>query len=283
MPGFDALNADFKISLTINQLATKTYSAYIRQVAAFCLHFKCLPDYCSQKQINSYLALLATKSQGPSATTLKQTVYALKYYFKNICKVEHPPVFPNIIQRKSLPVVLSQRECKILFRTPSNLKHRVILSLIYSAGLRISEATSLLISDIDFDRKTIMVRNGKGNKDRCLPLAEVMIVGLNKYLSAYRPKSFLFYSFQTSVRYSIRSVQKIMSDALQKAQINKPGASVHSLRHSFATHLLENGTNIVQIQGLMGHNDITTTLIYTKLVHQNLHAVKSPLDTLYGL
>lgn len=179
--------------------------------------------------------------------------------------------------------MLSQRECKILFKTPSNLKHRVILSLIYSAGLRISEATALLISDIDFDRKTITVRKGKGNKDRCLPLATALIVGLNKYLSRYRPTGFLFYSYQNNVRYSTRSIQQIMSAALQKAQINKPGASVHSLRHSFATHLLENGTNIVQIQGLMGHSDIATTLIYTKLVSENLHAVKSPFDTLYGL
>jgi integrase/recombinase XerD len=179
--------------------------------------------------------------------------------------------------------VLSQRECKILFKTPSNLKHRVILSLIYSAGLRISEATALLISDIDFDRKTITVRKGKGNKDRCLPLATALIIGLNKYLIRYQPNSFLFYSYQNNLRYSTRSIQQIMSAALQKALINKPGASVHSLRHSFATHLLENGANIVQIQGLMGHNDITTTLIYTKLVNQNLHAVKSPFDTLYGL
>ncbi len=163
-----------------------------------------------------------------------------------------------------------------------NLKHRAILTLTYSAGLRVSEVCKIRINDIDFDRLTITIRQGKGNKDRCLPLAELMKKGLLKYLSAYKPTGFLFYGIAgKKYPYSVRSVQEILSKALKNANIQKPGACVHTLRHSFATHLLENGTNIVKIQQLMGHSSIQTTMIYTRLVNAYYGKVVSPLDSLY--
>ena len=195
---------------------------------------------------------------------------------------ENLPILPEVIQRYGLPVVLSQAECKRLFVAPSYLKHRIALMLIYSAGLRISEAVKLKISDIDFDRQTIMVRDGKGLKDRCLPLSKVIALGLVKYLAEFKPQNWLFNSNKIGNPYSRRSIQSVMQQSIAKAQIDKPKASVHSLRHSFATHLLENGVNIVTVQTLMGHSKIETTLVYLQLLSRNTQSVKSPLDSLYG-
>lgn len=246
-----------------------------------CLHFNCLPLALSQGQIDEYLADVISKSQGKSAMVFKQTVFGLKYYFKHIVR-QTAPILPEVITRKSLPVVLSQTECKRLFIALSNLKHRIILSLIYSGGLRISEAINLKLYDVDFDRMTITVRNGKGNKDRCLPLSKVLAGGLKKYLISFEPKIYLINSRQKGIPYSVRSIQEVMKKAVIKACIDKPGLCVHSLRHSFATHLIENGVNIVTIQAMMGHAQIQSTLVYLQLVTRNLEAIKSPLDSLYG-
>jgi site-specific recombinase XerD len=157
------------------------------------------------------------------------------------------------------------------------------LALIYSAGLRISEAVKLQMADIDFDRKTIMIRDGKGMKDRCLPLSSFLAKGLLKYLDEFKPKTWLLNSHVKGKPYSTRSIQAVMQQAIAKAGIKKPKASVHSLRHSFATHLLENGTNIMAVKTLMGHSKIETTLVYLQLLTHDTHTIKSPLDTLYGL
>lgn len=246
-----------------------------------CLYFNCLPCQLSQAQIDQYLVYILGRTQGKSVTVYKQVIFALKYYFRHIVRLPLP-ILPEVIQRYGLPTVLSQAECKRLFVAPTYLKHRIALMLIYSAGLRISEAVNLLISDIDFDRQTILVRNGKGMKDRCLPLSKVIALGLGKYLAEYKPKNWLFNSNKIGQPYSRRSIQAVMQQAIAKAQIDKPKASVHSLRHSFATHSLENGTNIVTLQALMGHAKIETTLVYLQLLSRNTENVKSPLDSLYN-
>lgn len=279
--GFAQLINSLQTSVTINQLSPNTFRHYSHQLAKICLHFGCLPVDLSQGQIDQYLAKVINKSTGKSAMVFKQTVFGLKYYFKHVVR-QNSPILPTVITRKSLPVVLSQAECKRLFIAPKFLKHRIILSLIYSAGLRISEATKLKLSDVDFDRMTITVRNGKGNKDRCLPLSKVLSDGLKKYLTAFKPKIFLINSYQKGVPYSVRSIQNVMKQAVAKAGIDKPGLCVHSLRHSFATHMIENGVNIVTIQAMMGHAQIQSTLVYLQLVTRNLETIKSPLDSLYG-
>lgn len=283
MAGFDELNQALHLSVAVKQLSGSTYRNYARQLAHLCLDYDCLPNQLTQIQVDNFLVDIVKNNLGPSKTTLKQTVFGIRYYFTHILKEKNIFTLPFVKQGVSLPVVLSQRECKILFKTPNNLKHRTVLALIYSGGLRISEAVNLKLTDIDFDRNTITIRRGKGGKDRCLPLAKAMQIGLAKYIAYYHPEGYLFYSNTKQKAYSTRSVQHVMSLALKNANINKPGASVHSLRHSFATHLLENGINIVQIQALMGHSDIKTTLIYTQLVALSIKDVKSPIDVLYGL
>jgi integrase/recombinase XerD len=279
--GFEALNAALKTSLIIRQRSALTYLHYSHQLASMCLYFKALPSELSQGQIDEYLVYILGRTQGKSVTVYKQVIFALKYYFRHVVRLP-VPILPEVIQRYGLPVVLSKEECKRLFLVPTYLKHRVVLSLIYSAGLRISEVVKLLISDIDFDRHTIMVRDGKGMKDRCLPLSKVIAQGLVKYLAEFKPKNWLFNSNKIGKPYSTRSIQSVMQQSIAKAGIDKPKASVHSLRHSFATHLLENGTNIVTVKALMGHSKIETTLVYLQLLSRNTEAVKSPLDSLYG-
>lgn len=153
---------------------------------------------------------------------------------------------------------------------------------MYAAGLRVSEVCNLKIWDIDFDRMTITVRQGKGNKDRCLPLSTLLKKGLFQYYNEYAPSSFvLFGAKDKTIAYSQRSIQHVLNKAMDAAGIIKNGASPHTLRHTFATHLLENGTNIVKIQQMMGHTDIKSTLIYTRLVNTSYGKVISPLDSLY--
>jgi integrase/recombinase XerD len=274
-------NEALKTSLIIRQRSPLTYLHYSHQLASMSLYFQALPCSLTQQQIDQYLVYVLGRTEGKSVTTYKQTVYGIMYYYKHVAKLPCP-VLPRVIQRYGLPVVLSRDECKRLFVAPSYLKHRIALTLIYSAGLRISEAVNLKLEDIDFERKTLMVRNGKGSKDRCLPLSNFMAAGILKYLEIFKPQKWLFNAQQRGKAYSTRSIQAVMQQALSKANINKD-ASVHSLRHSFATHLLEDGVNIVSVQALMGHTKIETTLVYLQLLAQDTHIVKSPLDTLYGL
>jgi len=276
------LEQRFQLAIQVNQLSPNTFKNYISALGRLSLHFGKIPENLSQYELDSYLADLNKQGQGSSKALLKLCVYGLRFYFKKILRLKSHLVLPNVVQRSSLPIVFSRVDCKKLFFVTKNLKHRAILTLIYSAGLRISELCKLQVHDIDFDRMTITVRQGKGNKDRCLPLAELMKKGLLQYLNQYKPAGFLFYGMTgKEYPYSVRSVQQILVKALKKADIQKPGASVHTLRHSFATHLLEDGTNIVKIQQLMGHSSIQTTMIYTRLVNAYFGKVESPLDTLY--
>ena len=270
-----------KTSLTIWQRSPLTYVHYAHQLASLSLYYQCLPCQLTQQQIDLYLVFVLERTKGKSVTTYKQTIFGIKYYFKHVARLACP-ILPSVIQRYGLPVVLSKTECRLLFKTPTYLKHRIVLALIYSAGLRVSEAVKLKLEDLDFERKTLIVRNGKGNKDRCLPLSVVITRGLHTYLRDFKPKTWLFNSNKIGKQYSTRSIQAVMQQNLKKANIEKT-ASVHSLRHSFATHLLENGVNIVSVQALMGHAKIETTLVYLQLLALDTHTVKSPLDTLYSV
>jgi site-specific recombinase XerD len=186
-------------------------------------------------------------------------------------------LYPKRKQSK-IPDVLSQQEVKKLFSVLSNQKHKAILQTIYSGGLRMSEVLSLKLYDIDSDRMIIKIRQSKGAKDREVMLAERLLILLRAYVADYEPKEFLFEG-QKGGMYSSRSVQQIMKKALKKAGIKK-NATAHTLRHSFATHLLESGTDLRYIQEFLGHKSIQTTEIYTHVTKVGKSNIKSPLDTL---
>ena len=179
---------------------------------------------------------------------------------------------------KRLPAVLSQKEVKRIITGISNLKHRTFISLIYSCGLRVSELTGLKIKDVDSARMLIHIRSGKGAKDRYVMLSKKILLMLRDYWKVYRPVEYLFEDETQGKAIAVRTVQHTFAKAAIKAGIRKQ-AGIHSLRHSFATHLLENGVNLLAIQKLLGHNHIKTTMLYTHL--QNLpSSIQSPFDVL---
>lgn len=184
--------------------------------------------------------------------------------------------FPR--RESKLPNVLSHREVLAIFDATENLKHKTMILMGYAAGLRVSEVVNLRITDIDSERMVISIKAAKGKKDRCVMLSEALLDTLRLYFKAYRPKNWLFEG-QNFDQYSVRGLQKIFQTAKVKARIRKD-VSFHSLRHSFATHLHEAGTDIRVIQELLGHNSTKTTEIYTHISNRTIQKVQSPLDAL---
>jgi site-specific recombinase XerD len=208
-------------------------------------------------------------------------VYGLRYYYRLMGMNKNAVALPSLKKETKLPVVLNQGELKELFAAPALLKHRVLLSLIYSAGLRGQEAINLKISDIDFERRTIHIRQSKYKKDRMVPLADSMAVGLRKYPGAENPHIWLFNGKEPDGRYSVKGLSWVMRENLKKTSISKD-VNLHSLRHSYATHLLEQGLNIVTLKELLGHADIAATMVYLHVSQCPLIRAHSPLDTLYN-
>ena len=205
-------------------------------------------------------------------------VNAIRYYVVSVLgrKMPQAPVRPK--REKRLPLVLAEEEVKELLRSLSNLKHRCIISLIYSAGLRVSEVVHLRIKDIDFDRSILQIRQSKGKKDRIVPLAQKIKKLITDYRAQYHPYAFLFEG-SSGGPYSVRSIQAIFQRACTTIGLEKK-ASVHSLRHSYATHLLEKGTDLRIIQELLGYASSKTTEIYTHVSTKTIGAVHSPFDDL---
>jgi len=257
-----------------------TFNNYIRQIALISLHFNCLPDQISDDQLTEYLTALAVEKKSPSRSSFKHMIYGLRYYFRLTGDNHRAINLPSLKNDTRLPVILNYSELRELFAAPALLKHRIVLTLIYSAGLRGREVINLKISDVDFERKTIHIRQSKYNKDRIVPLSQVMARGLKKYLAAEQPHIYLFNGKKTDQQYSEKGLGWVMREALKKTSIQKQ-VSLHSLRHSYATHLLEQGVNIVTVQKLLGHAQITTTIIYLHVAQLSVMSAYSPLDTLY--
>ena len=190
---------------------------------------------------------------------------------------------PELVHRprreKTLPNVLSKEEVKAILEAPTNLKHRSMLSLIYACGLRRSELLNLTFKDIHTERNLLIVKQSKGKKDRIVPISNKIINLLRDYYKAYRPKNWLFEGQNGGEKYSEESLAKVLKQSLTKTNIQKP-VTLHWLRHSYATHLLENGTDIRYIQELLGHSSSRTTEIYTHVSTRNIQNIVSPFDML---
>ena len=228
-------------------------------------------------QIRNYL-LKQIKQQKWSESTQNTFINALAFYFRKVSRQEIDLRNLRPREPKSLPNVLSEEEVVKILQACENTKHKTILMLIYSAGLRLSELVSIRKDDLHFASNKIFVKSGKGKKDRYSLLSEKMKAQLQTYQSEYRPRYWLFEG-QTEEQYSVRSVQAILRRAVEKAGVN-PFATVHTLRHSFATHLLERGTDIRYIQEILGHSSVKTTEIYTHITKKGGEQIKSPLDNL---
>ena len=266
--------------MAIRGQSKSTLSNYARRIAIISLHFNKLPQDITDDELNEYLTSLAINPKSPSRSGFKHTVCGLRYYFRHIGLNKRAINLPSIKEEFRLPVILNRSELKELFVAPALLKHRIILTLIYSAGLRSQEAINLKISDIDFERKTIHIRQSKYKKDRMVPLSEYMAKGLKKYLSVENPYVWLFNGKELDGRFSVKGLSWVMRETLKKTTITKD-VNLHSLRHSYATHLLEDGLNIVTVKELLGHADISTTMIYLHVAQCSVIKAHSPLDTLY--
>lgn len=253
----------------------KGYLSHLRQF--FGAHASMAPEDIDHAVIKSYVAKQAVERR-LAESTQNQLLNALKFWSEQIEGKEK--LIYNLRPRKprKLPTVLSESEVKRLFAAVDNLKHRCILKVIYSAGLRLSELTNLRIADIHMERQEIFVHCSKGRKDRFTTLSKSLIAELSEYFEAYQPDYWLFEGLNGG-QYSKRSVQVILKRAVRASKIN-PYATVHTLRHSYATHLLEHGVSLRHIQELLGHSSSKTTEIYTHLSSKERRSVKSPLDYL---
>ena len=281
VPEFEKVVRKLEQQVTLRGQSRSTLQNYIRRIALFVIRFENLPEQIDPEEINEYLAALARDPKSPSRSSFKHMVYGLRYYYRLIGMNHKAIALPSLKKESKLPVILNQQELKELFAAPTLLKQRVVLSLIYSAGLRGQEVINLKISDVDFERKTIHIRQSKYKKDRVVPLADSMAVGLKKYLGAENPHIWLFNGKGPDGRYSVKGLSWVMRENLKKTTITKE-VNLHSLRHSYATHLLEQGLNIVTLKELLGHADITTTMIYLHVAQCQLIKPHSPLDALYN-
>lgn len=281
VPEFEKVVRKLEQQVTLRGQSRSTLQNYIRRIALFVIRFENLPEQIDPEEINEYLAALARDPKSPSRSSFKHMVYGLRYYYRLIGMNHKAIALPSLKKESKLPVILNQQELKELFAAPTLLKQRVVLSLIYSAGLRGQEVINLKISDVDFERKTIHIRQSKYKKDRVVPLADSMAVGLKKYLGAENPHIWLFNGKEPDGRYSVKGLSWVMRENLKKTTITKE-VNLHSLRHSYATHLLEQGLNIVTLKELLGHADITTTMIYLHVAQCQLIKPHSPLDALYN-
>lgn len=256
-----------------------TLKTYLNEFAQLLYTIKDYPiENLNEKKLESYILYCINKFN-LSENQIHSRINAIKFYFE---KVIHKNKITLDIQRpkkqKQLPKVLSTQDIIKLFQVVENTKHLLLLKLSYGMGLRVSEIVNLKINNIDINRLQVHIQAAKGKKDRIVPLPQSVIQILNEYYKIYKPKKYLFEG-QYSDQYSSRSVQAVFKKAMQKANIKKE-IGIHGLRHSYATHLLESGTDISLIKELLGHNDLKTTLTYTHISQKNLNKVKSPLDNI---
>jgi len=266
---------ELKTELRLRGFSDKTIKIYVFHNKKFLDFIKKHPEEVTNQDIKSYIAFLLDKKQKPSSINL--TICALKFFYTNIIK--NKLLFdeiPSLKAEKKLPTVLTKQEIKQLLNAIENPKHKLLIELMYSSGLRVSEAVSLKLDDLQLDEKIGIVKQAKGKKDRYIILSEQFIEHLKDYLSKRKEKtSYIFDSKKGHI--SIRQAQKIVKDAAKKAGIKKR-VFCHALRSSFATHLLEAGTDIRIIQELLGHSNLSTTQLYTKVSQEKIKQIKSPFD-----
>ena len=259
--------------------SVSTLKTYRNEFGVFLNYLKQTPaENCSTEDIRQYILYCINELQ-LSEATVHSRINAIKFYYEQVLKREQFLLeIPRPKKRLQLPKVIAPTDIKRLFEAITNLKHNTMLKLCYGLGLRVSEIVNLKITDIDSYSMQVLIEQAKGKKDRYVNLPESILPQLRSYFIEYKPKKYLFEG-QYGGQYSTRSAQQVFKNALQKAKINKT-VGIHSLRHSFATHLLEQGTDIRFIQELLGHNDIKTTLIYTEVSNKSIRKIISPLDTL---
>jgi integrase/recombinase XerD len=276
--GFEKIKNDFYRKLIINGYSPGTYQNYMRQIAHLSLKTGKLPEDSTEQEIEEYLLYL--KINKYSYDNYKHTVWGLYLFFRFFSESTRSFKVPRIPAKLSLPIVLSKSECKKLFNSAKSLKNRVLLYLIYSGGLRLSETCNLKWAEIDFSRRKILIKAGKNRKDRYVMLSVYLRKWLIEYRKEYKSVDYVFNGRVEGKPFCSGTIRQIVKEIARKSGIKK-NVSCHTLRHSFATHLLEDGVDLVTIKELIGHSRIQHTLIYTHIAQVKITKAKSPLDTLY--
>ncbi len=263
--------------IKLRGFSNRTLKAYKYHVSKMLDYIKKVPFNIQNEDVKSYLLYLINKNYNNNSVRLCRA--AIIFYFKNVIKKDIKiEELPSIKKSQSLPKVLSKEDVQKLISVTNNIKHRLIIKILYSSGLRVSELVNLKTNEIDTERNTINVKSGKGKKDRITLLASSIKKDLLDYLCKRKRQNEYLFSGREG-EYTIKSVQKVIDKAAKKAGIIKK-VTPHMLRHSFATHLLEQGTDIRYIQKLLGHNNLETTQIYTHVSNVDLKNIKNPLDNL---
>ena len=266
-------------AMELKNLSKNTQRAYLAAVTGLAKHYQKSPAQITNKMIEDYLLYLK-KDKGNAPNSCGSVLTGLRFFYKNVAKKKVTVDYSLRKKPRKLPTVLTMEQVWKLICAANNLKHRLILMTTYSAGLRASEVIGLKPEHIDSERMLIKVEHGKGDKDRYTLLSEKLLVQLRQYYRKYRPKLYLFPSTFKEKKNSplvYESIRSIYEEARKKAGIKK-GEGIHTLRHSFATHLLEAGYDIRKIQVLMGHTRLSTTMIYLHVSRETLSKIPSPLD-----
>ncbi len=279
------MDSETIIQTLSTRLATQRYAN--NTIKSYCGYAQIFLDYMMQysnlnqipiSEIEAFINKKVLTDQ-ISASYQRSLVGAIKkiYELVNNQKIELDYLYPKRNETK-LPIFFSQEEIRKILNSCENVKHKAILTTIYSCGLRLSELINLKIYDVKSDTNLLLIRQSKGNKDRMVSLPDKLILLLREYYIEYKPKTYLFEGIGGK-QYSERSVQLILKKAIKQVKIGTNG-SVHTLRHSFATHLIKSGIDIRVVQELLGHNDIRTTMIYTHITDVDKKSTPSPLDFL---
>jgi integrase/recombinase XerD len=266
-------------AMDLKDLSKHTQRTYLAAVTGLAKHYRQSPDKLTQEMIEDYLLYLRNV-KGNAPNTRGTVLTGLRFFYEHVVEKKIPIDHSACRKVKKLPTVLVQEDIWKIISAPDNLKHRLILMTTYSAGLRASEVRALKPEHIDSQRMLIKVENGKGSKDRYSLLSKTLLAELRNYYRKHRPKTYLFpstFKKNTIKTLSYEAVRCIYEKARKKAGVTK-GPGIHTLRHSFATHLLEAGYDIRKIQVLMGHTKLSTTMIYLHVSRKTLSKIPSPMD-----
>ena len=285
VPGFSEMCHMLERNFVVNGKSRSTLNNYTRCLAHLALHYSANPAELNEESIDDYLFYCKSLHKTPSESFFKHTVYGLRAVYKVYGMKALHIQLPQIKRQNSLPEVLSREEARALLKTPKYLKHRLVIGMLYGCGLRNYELCNLQIKDIDFGRNTVFVKKGKGNRDRYVPLSSMLKRGLQTYFQTENPRNWVFNSQMAkdgeASAYTTRGIQWVMKEARSKLGTRKK-VTAHMLRHTYATHLLEDGMDIVSVKELLGHARIETTLLYLHVANIGRKPKFSPMDTLYS-
>ncbi len=281
VPEYKILSEQFLRRYTIEGKSESCIKNYLMQISKLVLHYKVSPLELSKDQLEEYLFYLKQQNASPSQSSFKHLIYGLRRFYEIFKQEDLRLALPAFSGTTTLPVVFSQQEIIQILKTPRLLKHKLLFAVIYDGGLRISELSNLQITDVDMDRKMMHIRQSKYKKDRYVPISDHLVRGLKTYLEVSNPRVYLFNGKLRGQPMSFTGIRSAFKSILRKAKIEKD-ACVHTLRHSYATHLLEMGLDIISVQKQMGHSSVVTTMMYLHIAQSDPKAGFSPMKELYN-